>query len=58
MDITAAVLLVIAIYWIAKIFFILQKSLNEITKGMNSLDERLSKIESATQERSTTKTKE
>jgi hypothetical protein len=48
MDITAAILLAIAIYWIAKIFYILQKSLNEITKGLNSLDERLSKIEKST----------
>jgi hypothetical protein len=45
MDITAAILLAIAIYWIAKIFYILQKSLNEIMKGLNSVDERLSKIE-------------
>ncbi len=58
MDITAAVLLAIAIYWIAKIFFILQKSLNEITKGLNSLDERLSKIERTTQELSAVKAKE
>lgn len=40
-----ASLLAIGLFWIGAIFFILQKSLNEFTKGMNSLDERLSRIE-------------
>ena len=48
MDIIAAIILTIVTFWIGKIFYILQKSLNEITKGLNSLDERLSKIESNT----------
>lgn len=58
MDITAAILLAIAIYWIAKIFYILQKSLNEITKGLNSLDERLSKIERNTLQSRASESKE
>lgn len=58
MDITATVLLAIAIYWIAKIFCIVQKSLNEVTKGLNSLDERLNKIERSTQQLSAAKAKE
>lgn len=58
MDITAAVLLAIAIYWIVKIFYILQKSLNEITKGLNSLDERLSKIERNTLQSRASESKE
>ena len=40
-------LLIFLLYWVGKISFILQKSLNEIIKGMNSLDERLSQIEEA-----------
>lgn len=58
MDITTAILLAIAIYWIAKIFYILQKSLNEITKGLNSLDERLSKIERNTLQSRASESKE
>ena len=58
MDIAATILLAATLYWIAKIFYILHKSLNEIIKGLNSLDERLSKIEKATHELMIAKAKE
>ncbi|MCU0247033.1 MAG: hypothetical protein MUC42_10685 [Bryobacter sp.] len=38
-------LVAILFYWISKIVFILEKSLNEIISGLNSFEERLAKIE-------------
>ena len=46
-----AFLLVFILFWVGKISYMLQKSLNEIVKGMNSLDERLSQIEESLQSR-------
>ena len=43
--IVIAFLLVFTLFWVGKISYMLQKSLNETIKGMNSLDQRLSRIE-------------
>jgi uncharacterized protein YoxC len=40
-----AILLAFILFWVGKISYMLQKSLNEILKGLNSLDQRLSGIE-------------
>jgi hypothetical protein len=45
MDIVSVFFLALILFWVAKIFFILQKSLNEITKALNCFDERLRNIE-------------
>lgn len=39
------ILLAFILFWVGKISYMLQKSLNEVIKGMNSLEERLSQIE-------------
>jgi hypothetical protein len=39
------ILLVFILFWVGKISYMLQKSLNEVIKGMNSLDQRLNRIE-------------
>lgn len=43
--IVIAILLGFILFWVGKISYILQKSLNEVIKGMNSLDQRLSQAE-------------
>jgi len=37
--------LLIAILWLGRIFYILQKGLNEIITGLRSIDERLTRVE-------------
>ncbi|MDA7921095.1 hypothetical protein N9B21_01475 [Verrucomicrobiales bacterium] len=39
------IVLSLILFWTAKIFYIVQKSLNEIIKGLNSVENRLCKIE-------------
>ncbi len=42
--------LVAILFWIGTLVSILRKSLNEIVNGLNSLDERLSRIEKNTRQ--------
>ena len=37
--------LALAILWLGRIFYILQKGLNEIITGLRSIDERLTRVE-------------
>jgi hypothetical protein len=37
--------LAVAILWLGRIFYILQKGLNEIITGLTSIDERLTRVE-------------
>ena len=37
--------LAVAILWLGRIFYILQKGLNEIITGLRSIDERLARVE-------------
>ena len=37
--------LAVAILWLGRIFYILQKGLNEIITGLRSIDERLTRVE-------------
>jgi TM2 domain-containing membrane protein YozV len=43
--ILALVGLAIAILWLGRIFYILQKGLNEIITGLTSIDQRLARVE-------------
>lgn len=45
MDLFTVVLLALILFWVGRIFFMVQKGLNEIVKGLNSIDERLSDLE-------------
>ena len=45
--IAIVLVLMFILFWVGKISYMLQKSLNETIKGMNSLDQRLSQIEEA-----------
>lgn len=47
-DIIVIVVLCTALVWIGRIFYALQKGLNEIITGLNSIDERLARLESGT----------
>ncbi len=53
--IVIAFLLVFILFWVGKISYMLQKSLNETIKGMNSLDQRLNQIEGILQSQSDSK---
>ena len=44
-EILGLVGLAIAILWIGRIFYILQKGLNEIISGLTSIDQRLTRLE-------------
>jgi hypothetical protein len=37
--------LAVAILWLGRIFYILQKGLNELISGMSSIDQRLARLE-------------
>lgn len=43
--VVAVLLLAAILFWVGMVFFILQKGLNEIVKGLCALDERLSRLE-------------
>ncbi len=44
-EIIGLVGLAIAILWLGRIFYILQKGLNEIITGLTSIDQRLTRVE-------------
>ncbi len=44
-EILGLVGLAIAILWIGRIFYILQRGLNEIIAGLSSIDQRLTRLE-------------
>ena len=48
MDIIIVVILAVALIWMGKVFYLLQRGFNELMTAMNSLDERLQKIENNT----------
>ena len=45
LEILGLVGLAVAILWLGRIFYILQKGLNEIITGLRSIDERLTRVE-------------
>ncbi len=45
LEILGLVGLAVAILWLGRIFYILQKGLNEIITGLTSIDERLTRVE-------------
>ncbi len=45
------VALVVIVFWLARVFYVLQKGLNEIISGLNSLDQRLANLEARPGER-------
>jgi len=45
LEILGLVGLAVAILWLGRIFYILQKGLNELISGMSSIDQRLARLE-------------
>jgi hypothetical protein len=45
LEILGLVGLAVAILWLGRIFYILQKGLNEIISGLSSIDQRLTRVE-------------
>ena len=45
LEILGLVGLAVAILWLGRIFYILQKGLNELITGMSSIDQRLARLE-------------
>ena len=45
LEILGLVGLAVAILWLGRIFYILQKGLNEIVTGLTSIDQRLTRVE-------------
>jgi hypothetical protein len=45
LEILGLVGLAVAILWLGRIFYILQKGLNEIITGLTSIDQRLTRVE-------------
>jgi len=43
-------LLALILFWVGKIFFAVEKGLQETIKGMNSIEERLAALEKTTRE--------
>jgi hypothetical protein len=44
-DLLLCVLLCVLLYWIGRIFYTMQKGLNEIIAGLSAIDERLARLE-------------
>jgi hypothetical protein len=44
-EILGLVGLAVAILWLGRIFYILQKGLNEIITGLSAIDQRLTRVE-------------
>jgi hypothetical protein len=44
-EILGLVGLAVAILWLGRIFYILQKGLNELISGLSSIDQRLTRVE-------------
>jgi hypothetical protein len=45
LEILGLVGLAVAIYWVSRIFYILQRGLNEIISGLSAIDQRLTRVE-------------
>ena len=45
LEILGLVGLAVAILWLGRIFYILQKGLNELITGVSSIDQRLARLE-------------
>ena len=45
LEILGLVGLAVAILWLGRIFYILQKGVNEIITGLTSIDQRLTRVE-------------
>lgn len=45
LEILGLVGLAVAILWLGRIFYILQKGLNELISGISSIDQRLGRLE-------------